>query len=100
MEPSLGSVASYGVGQRAWGLVGFLGMGLASGAFRRGASVPIFNLATGLPLEAATVYVKAAVALGDALAAWVCLSAGRTSSRLCRWELRWARLWGCVWHHG
>lgn len=82
--------------------MGFLGVGLVGGLFGVGGgwTVSAFNLALGLPLAAATAYVKAAVALGDAPAAWVCLSAGRTSSRLCRWELRWARLWGCVWHHG
>jgi len=59
------------------------GVGLASVAFRRGALVPIFNLVTGLPLEAAAARAEAAVALGDATA-WVCLSGCWTSSRLCR----------------
>ena len=47
------------------------------------ALVPVFNLVMGLPLVAVAAYVKATVALGD-VKAWVCLSAGWTSSRLCR----------------
>jgi len=47
------------------------------------ALVPAFNLVMGLLLVAVAAYVRATVALGDA-AAWVCLLAGRTSSRLCR----------------
>jgi uncharacterized membrane protein YfcA len=49
-------------------------------------------LVKGLPLEAAVACSEAAIALGDVSAARVYLSAGRTSSRLCRW--RSARLWG------
>jgi len=67
------------------------GFGVSGGrargcAFRRGGRVDVsaFNLALGLPLVAATAYVKATVALADAPAAWVCFSAGRASSRLCR----------------
>ena len=85
-EPSLGSVVSYGAGRTGWGLLGFWGVGLVDGLFGVGggwALVPVFNLVMGLPLVAATAYVRATVALGEATA-WVCLSAGRTSSRLCR----------------
>jgi uncharacterized membrane protein YfcA len=91
-----------GLGGRGGGSGVSGGVGLVGGLFGMGggwAPVPAFNLVMGLPLVAVAAYVKATVALGDATA-WVCLSAGRTSSRLCRWELRWARLWGCVWHHG
>ena len=65
---------SNGVGQAAWGLVGFLRVGLASGAFRRGGSVPIFNLEMGLPLKVAVACSEATIALGDAAATY--LSAG------------------------
>ena len=85
-EHSLGSVVSYGAGRTGWGLLGFLGVGLVGGLFGvvgGWAPVPAFNLVMGVPLVAVAAYVKATVALGDATA-WVCLSAGRTSSRLCR----------------
>jgi len=85
-EPSLGSVVSYGAGRTGGGFWGFWGVGLVGGLFGvvgGWAPVPAFNLVMGLPLVAAAARAEAAVALGDATA-WVCLSAGRTSSRLCR----------------
>jgi uncharacterized membrane protein YfcA len=67
--------------------LGFLGVVLVGGLFGAGggwAPVPAFNLVMRLPLVAAAAPAEATVTLGDAPAAWVCLSAGRTSSRLCR----------------